>query len=116
MPQTVREEVIRSTEQNRKLHAMASDIARQLTWGGERWDAETWKRILLAAKYGQTIMKNPLTGHGIIVVNNRRSRSLSKEEMCEFLMEIEAFGAENLVDWSDDEDDVPEQKTSGPGA
>lgn len=92
----------RSNAQNKKFHAMCRDIARQLTWSGQRWDTETWKRILLAAKYGQTVMKNPITGHGLITVNNRRSRSLTQAEMAEFITEVEVFGTENLVEWSDD--------------
>jgi hypothetical protein len=104
---------IRSHEQNKKFHALVTDIANQLRWNGEKWDAETWKRLLLAAKFGQTVMTNPLTGHGIITVNNRRSHTLTIEEMNEFICEIEAFGAQNAVDWSDDEDDVQEPQAFG---
>lgn len=94
---------LRSHEQNAKFHAMCRDISRQLTWSGERWDEETWKRILLAAKFGQTLMTNPFTGRGIIVVNNKRSSHLTAEQFAELLGEIEAFGAEHAVDWSEDE-------------
>lgn len=66
------------------------------------WGEEDWKRILLAAKFEQAVVQNPL-GYSVIVVNKKRSRDLTVEEMSEFMGEIEAFGAEQGVDWSEDE-------------
>lgn len=94
---------IRTLEQNKKFHAMVADIARQVKWADESMDAEDWKRLLLAAKYEQKVIPNPLGYGGFIVVNKRRSRALTVEEMSEFIGEIEAFGAERGVDWSGDE-------------
>lgn len=96
--------IARTTDQNARFHAMVRDIARQVKWAGELMDEETWKRVLLAAKYGQKIVPNPFTGIGMVVVTTRRSRTLSLDEMTEFLGEIEAFGATQGVDWTDDED------------
>jgi putative methionine-R-sulfoxide reductase with GAF domain len=95
--------VARSVEQNARLHAMVRDIARQVKWAGDYMTEEAWKRVLLAAKYGQKIVPNPFTGIGMVVVNEKRSRDLSVEEMSEFIGEIEAFGASQGVDWSEDE-------------
>jgi hypothetical protein len=92
-------------EQNAKLHTMCRDIAKQLVFDGEKLDEVQWKLVFLAAKCGQKIMKNPFTGHGVIVVNNKRSSRLNAEEFTELLGEIEAFGAYRGVDWSDDEPD-----------
>lgn len=39
----------RSSEQNRKLHALIADVARQATWAGTKQDAETWKRLFVSA-------------------------------------------------------------------
>jgi hypothetical protein len=94
--------VSRTSEQNAKFHAMCRDISRQLEWAGRRWSEEDWKRILLAAKFEQALVPNPL-GYSVIVVNRRRSRDLSLEEMTDFIGEVEAFGVENNVQWSDDE-------------
>lgn len=92
---------IRTLEQNKKFHAVVADIAAQVPWAGELMDAETWKRVLLAAKYGQKIVPNPLTETGEpIVVNVRRTRGLTIAEMSEFLSEIEVFGDERGVKWS----------------
>jgi hypothetical protein len=99
----VAQEVSRTTEQNKKFHAMVRDIAAQVEWAGALMDAETWKRVLLAAKFDQRIVPNPFTGIGMIVVNVKRSRDLSLEEMTEFIGEVEAFGATQGVDWTDDE-------------
>jgi hypothetical protein len=96
------QEVSRSLDQNAKFHAMCRDIARKVEWAGRKWSEEDWKRILLAAKFEQAVVPNPL-GYSVIVVNKRRSRDLSLEEMTEFMGEIEAFGVENGVEWSEDE-------------
>lgn len=90
---------VRTLDQNRKFHAMVDDIARQVEWAGEKMDAEDWKRLLLAAKYGQRTVPNPINGIGFVVVNSRRSRALTIEEMSDFLMEIEVFGNERGVKW-----------------
>ena len=82
---------------------MCRDISRQVEWAGRRWSEEDWKRILLAAKFEQHVVPNPL-GYSVIVVNKKRSRDLTLEQMTEFIGEIEAFGAENNVQWTDDED------------
>lgn len=83
---------------------MLRDIAKQVKWAGELIDAEDWKRLMLAAKYQQRIVPNPLGYPGFIVMNVRRSKHLSLEEMSEFIQEIEAFGAMEGVKWTDDED------------
>jgi hypothetical protein len=92
----------RSLPQNAKFHAMCRDIARCVEWAGRKWSEEDWKRILLAAKFEQAVVPNPL-GYSVIVVNKKRSRDLTADEMIEFIGEIEAFGVENGVDWTDDE-------------
>ena len=95
--------VHRTTDQNAKFHAMVRDISKQVEWAGALMDEETWKRVLLAAKYGQKIVPNPFTGIGMVVVTAKRTRNLSLEEMTEFIGEVEAFGASQGVNWTDDE-------------
>lgn len=96
------QDVNRSGEQNAKFHAMVRDISKQLTWAGNKWSEEDWKRILLAAKFEQHVVPNPL-GYSVIVVNKKRSRDLTLEQMTEFIGEVEAFGTTEGVKWSDDE-------------
>ena len=99
-----RSDEIRTGEQNKKFHAMVRDIAKQVQWAGDFMDEEDWKRLLLAGLYGQKVVPNPLDPQGaFVVVNNRRSRSLVVPEMANLIGEIEAFGADRGVKWTDDE-------------
>lgn len=94
------EDEIRSSEQNKRFHAMLTEISDQIEWAGAKRDPEFWKRVMLAAKYGQEIVPNPLSEAGEpIVVNVRVSRGLTVHEMSEFLMEIQVFGDERGVTW-----------------
>jgi hypothetical protein len=98
-----RSDEIRNDAQNRKFHAMVRDIAEQLEWAGQKMDEEDWKRLLLAAKYEQEVVPNPLDSQrGFIVRNKRRSRGLTVPEMAEFITEIQVFGDERGVKWRDE--------------
>jgi hypothetical protein len=94
----------RNNEQNKKFHAMCRDIANQCAWAGSQWSEEDWKRIFLGAKFGQPIVPSPF-GHGVVVVNAKRSRELSREDMADLIAEIEVFGVEQNVTWSAHEPD-----------
>ncbi len=96
------QDVDRTVPQNAKFHAMVRDIANQMAWGGSRWAEEDWKRLFLGAKFGQPIVPNPFS-HGICVMNAKRSRDLTAEQMAELIGEIEAFGNSNEVQWSEDD-------------
>lgn len=97
-----RTEISRNHEQNKKFHAMCRDIANQMVWSGSKWSEEDWKRLFLGAKFGQPIVPSPF-GHGICVMNAKRSRDLTMEQMAELIGEVEAFGNSNEVQWTDDE-------------
>lgn len=92
----------RTLDQNKKMHAMIGDIAEQVEWAGERMDEAEWKLLLLAAAYGQKIIPNPFGG-SFIVKNNRRSSGLYKPEMADLITQIQVFGDERGVKWSDPE-------------
>lgn len=94
----------RSVTQNAKLHAMCRDIAKQMTWAGRQWTEKDWKAILLGGLFGQDFVPNPF-GHSVVMVNNRRSSKLDEEKFGELLSEIEVFGIENGVKWTEDEDE-----------
>ena len=96
---------IRDADHNARFHSMIRDISKQVPWAGEMLDAEAWKRLMLAAKFGQKVVPNPLNGIGFVVMNERKSRTLTNAEMEELIGEIEAFGALHEVDWSEDEAD-----------
>jgi hypothetical protein len=93
-------EETRSLAQNAKLHATIDEISRQCDWAGRKWDAEVWKRLLVAAwmrANGQQMMVVPaLDGAGVDVVFQRTS-TLSKAECSELLEFVQAWAAEHGV-------------------
>lgn len=82
----------RSDAQNKLLHAMLGDIARQVDWAGKKRDTDTWKRLLTAAwlrARGESVELLPaLDGHGVDVVFRHTSKLTRAEcsELCEFVM------------------------------
>ena len=93
---------LRNETQNARLHAAIRDISRQLNWAGQSWDEKDWKILIMASKYGQTVGPN-VFGHGLVIMNNRRSSKLKKTEMSELLSEVMAFGDANNVRFTDPE-------------
>ena len=94
----------RTLEQNKKFHAMLRDISRQVKWAGLWWDEHDWKVLTLGAKYGQVVGPNPF-GHGLLIMNKMRSSKLKKSgdeaNMADLINELQAFGDENGVSWTD---------------
>jgi len=92
--------VTRSLEQNAKLHAMLTDIARKLEWAGAYRDVETWKRLLTAAwlrARGEPIEMLPaLDGHGVDIVF-RRTSELTVPEMIELIEYIQAWAIDKDI-------------------
>ncbi len=96
----------RSSKQNRLLHAMLGDIAKQKEWAGKKRDLEVWKRLLTAAwlrARGESIEILPaLDGHGVDVVFRHTSK-LSKAECVELCDYIGAWCAAEGVTLADPE-------------
>lgn len=92
----------RTSEQNRKFHAQLRDISRQVKWDGEMHDEAWWKFLVLGAAYGQHFVRNPF-GEGFVCANKRRSRDLELPTMGDLITQLDAFGAEKNVQWSDPE-------------
>lgn len=93
----------RSAEQNKKLHAMLADIARQVEHAGMKWDVTIWKRLCTAAwlrETGAAIQMIPaIDGQGIDVLYERTSK-LSVKKCAELIEWVTAFGAEHDVKWT----------------
>ena len=93
----------RSSEQNKKLHACLSDIAKQVEHAGKKWDVLIWKRLLTAAwlrESGEQPQLIPaVDGNGFDVVYERTSQ-LSVKQCASLLEWIQAFGVEHQVRWS----------------
>ena len=93
----------RSEEQNKKLHAMLADIAKQVEHAGKKWNILIWKRLCTAAwlrEIGENATMIPaLDGNGFDVIYEKTSKLGVKK--CASLIEwVSAFGAENQVRWT----------------
>jgi hypothetical protein len=92
----------RSSDQNSKMWAMLTDIARQIEWHGRRLRPEDWKFLFLDALVRETDVVPNLDGDG--VVNLRYSSSdLSKQEMGDLIELITAFGANHGIEWGNEQ-------------
>lgn len=91
----------RSDAQNRRLHAMITDISKRKQWAGEWLDVETWKRLLTAAycraKKESAVFYPALDGQGFDVVY-RRTSHMSKKEMVDFCDYVTWYCAENEIE------------------
>ncbi len=87
----------RSLDQNAKLHAMVSFIAKNLPWCGKHQTTDTWKRLLTAAwlraRGYQVEFLPALDGHGVDVVF-RRTSDLTVAELSELIEFIYAWATE----------------------
>lgn len=90
----------RSLEQNAKLHALCNDIAEQRQWAGEWLDTESWKRLFVAALYGQKVVPGV---EGGFVVFNKRTSKMTIEECSELIEYIQHWAVENGVKFLADE-------------
>jgi hypothetical protein len=89
----------RTNEQNAKLWAMLSDLARAKPQGRD-YPTDVWKALAMAM-CGHTVRFEPaLDGNGVVPIGFRSSR-LTKDEMGELIEAIYAYGAEHNVEWSE---------------
>lgn len=90
----------RSSQENRLLHLLITAVSQQLEWAGAKRDAETWKRLLVAAwsrASGDGALVLPaLDGHGVDIVYRKTSK-LSRRECAELIEYVYAWGAEHGV-------------------
>lgn len=89
-------EPARNSAINAALHAKLGEIAATREWAGRRWDAETWKRLLVAAwsrANGEPLQMLPaLDGHGVDIVW-RKTSEMTQREVRDLLAWIEAWEA-----------------------
>lgn len=101
----------RSTAQNAKLHAMLSDIARQVEWAGKRRDVEAWKRLIVAAwcrAEGEAVEFLPaIDGKGVDIVF-RRTSEMTRAEVASLIEYAYAWGIEAGVVFNEPERVDPE--------
>ncbi|UGA46630.1 recombination protein NinB [Bradyrhizobium quebecense] len=89
----------RTLEQNDRMWAMLTDIARQCTLNGRRWSTDQWKVIFLHELGREAQFIPSLTGS--FIPYGQSSSDLGVKEMSDLIESMFAYGAENGVRWSD---------------
>ena len=92
-----------SDELTSRLHCAIRCISRQLLWAGEKLTEEDWKRLMVAAVFGQRVLPSP-DGRGFVVLDRKTSRmsGAMKYDLTEF---VYSFGAERGVIFDEEEND-----------
>jgi hypothetical protein len=96
--------VRRSLDQNAKYHAILEEIAVQAAHLGSKWDAESWKRLLLDSFARETnrprgrVIPN-LTGDGVVEIG-LQSRKFTKADASEFVEFLHSWCSLNGVELS----------------
>lgn len=93
----------RSSEQNRLLHKLLTQVSEQVTWHGQKLSVTVWKRLCTAAwlrESGHSPMLVPaLDGHGIDMIFEHTSK-LSVKQCGELIEWVTAFGSQEGVKWA----------------
>ncbi len=94
------QEAKRSSDQNAKMWAMLTEVARQVQWHGQRLSADDWKLVFLAALKAELRIVPNLDNTGFVQLG-RSSSDLSVSEMADLIDLIAAFGARQGVEFAD---------------
>ena len=89
----------RTNDQNAKLWAMLSDIARAKPQG-RVLSTETWKALFMNAAGFSCTFEPTLDGRGVVPLGFKSSR-LTKAEFSDLIECIYAYGAEHGIEWTD---------------
>lgn len=97
----------KSRDQEAMYHAIFAEVANQHTFMGKKWDAETWKRLLVDAfARVKSAEGEPIQGHGAMVPNldhtgfvqlGVQTRRFTKKEASEFIEFLHAWMADQEV-------------------
>jgi hypothetical protein len=98
------QEAKRTTDQNARMWAMLTEVARQVKWDGLKLSADDWKLIFMAALKQELRMVRNLDGTGSVQLG-RSSSDLSVAEMGDLMDLIAAFGAREGVTFAEPEAD-----------
>lgn len=94
----------RTGEQNKKMHAMLTDIARAKPQG-RVYDTEVWKCLFMDDLDFKPRWVPSLDGQSVVNTGYRSSR-LNKTQMSDMIEAMYAFGAEHGVRWSNQKEDA----------
>ena len=94
------QEARRTTDQNARMWAMLTEVARQVKWHGQRLSADDWKLVFLSALKQELRIVPNLDGTGFVQLG-RSSSDLSVAEMGDLMDLIAAFGAREGVTFAE---------------
>ena len=91
----------KSRDQEKLYHELIGQIAKQAQHMGAKWDAESWKRLLVDSYCREKGLKTGavipnLSGDGIVQLG-MQTRKFTKEQASEFVEWLHAWGAEHGV-------------------
>jgi hypothetical protein len=89
----------RTDDQNSKLWAMLSDVARAKPQG-RVMSSEAWKCLFMHAAGFRCTFEPSLDGQGVVPLGFKSSR-LNKAEFSDLIEAIYAYGSEHGVQWSE---------------
>lgn len=96
----------RTIPQNARLHALVTDVARQIDWpigSGIKRNVEAWKDIFTAALRSANHGLDVVPGlHGGFVLLGMHTSKMTVAEMGDLMTLIEAWGAANGVVFRDE--------------
>lgn len=92
-------EPTRSTEQNARLWAMLSDVARACP-EGRQWTPETWKCAFMHALGHQIRFAEGLDGSGPFPIGFHSSK-LNVRQMADLITCVDEYGSRHGVKWSE---------------
>lgn len=94
-------EARRSHEQNDKMWAMLTDVARQRpVHNGVKMTPDLWKAVFMQAAGAEMTMLPTLEADGFFPLG-LRSSELSKAEMSDLIELMTAWGAANEIQWTE---------------
>lgn len=88
----------RSVEQNARMWAMLNEIAEHVVWYGEKLTAPEWKIVLSSVLARQKVVPGPDGGFVALGVSTSK---LTKQQMSDLMLLIEAFGSEHGVEFKE---------------
>lgn len=86
----------RTSDQNRLLWPLLTEVARQKDWHGQKLSADDWKIIFMAALNQEMRLVPNLNGNGFVALG-RSSSKLTKDEFSQLIELIFAWGAQNGI-------------------
>lgn len=92
----------RTSDQNARMWAMLTEVARQVPWHGVKLSADDWKLIFMDALNQEMRLVPNLNGNGFINLGRSSSR-LTKAEFGDLMTLIEEFGARHDVKFNEPE-------------